>query len=362
MENVPPDFNERRVHVLDQYNWSSNYGNEMDVLAPGVRIWSTLRTSHGYPYGEKQGTSMAAPHVTGLAGLILSEQPRLPVDDVEGIICASCTDILSDRDGGDELTGYDEWSGYGRIYADSALKYLHWPYMYDHYAETGGYSVGNTSKLQMRFYGDGDLYGTYFAKRYDVRCDITYLQSYGTFPHVWGRGYGASVGWSAANPNYQVGFCRLVRGSETHTGCQLQTYVYEIWTAEGRYEGWYPCRPSEAVFAYTVLAGVPPTSVEGGETVPGVSRVMVYPASPNPLRESTRLSFLIARSEEVSVKVFEIGGREVRSLFAGELKSGEHGVNWDGRDNLGERVSPGVYLCTVATRECAASTKLVVLK
>jgi subtilisin len=40
----------------------SNYGAGVDIIAPGVCIWSTL---HGGGYGYKSGTSMAAPHVTG---------------------------------------------------------------------------------------------------------------------------------------------------------------------------------------------------------------------------------------------------------------------------------------------------------
>ena len=48
-------------------NWSSNFGEGIDIWAPGEFIYSAdLNPGAGY-YGTKNGTSMAAPHVTGLA-------------------------------------------------------------------------------------------------------------------------------------------------------------------------------------------------------------------------------------------------------------------------------------------------------
>lgn len=58
----------------------SNYGStSVDLAAPGVRILSTLP---GGAYGQYSGTSMAAPHVTGAALLLLSEDPDATVADL----------------------------------------------------------------------------------------------------------------------------------------------------------------------------------------------------------------------------------------------------------------------------------------
>ncbi|WP_018629288.1 S8 family peptidase [Niabella aurantiaca] len=63
----------------------SNYGKkEVDVFAPGVLIYSTL--PGGDTYGNQQGTSMAAPVVTGLAALIMSYYPGLSAVQVKEII------------------------------------------------------------------------------------------------------------------------------------------------------------------------------------------------------------------------------------------------------------------------------------
>ena len=66
----------------------SNFGKkEVDVFAPGVKIYSTI--PGGNTYGDAQGTSMAAPVVAGLAAFILSYYPRLSAEQLKYIIEAS---------------------------------------------------------------------------------------------------------------------------------------------------------------------------------------------------------------------------------------------------------------------------------
>lgn len=62
---------------------NSNYGDELDIVAPGHEIRSTLSNSS---YGDLSGTSMAAPFVSGVAALILSVNPNLTGQQVRDII------------------------------------------------------------------------------------------------------------------------------------------------------------------------------------------------------------------------------------------------------------------------------------
>ncbi len=73
--------------------------------------------------------------------------------------------------------------------------------------------------------------------------------------------------------------------------------------------------------------------------------------SPNPFNPSTRLFISLPRPTKVHLRIFSANGRMVRSLFEGELPSGEHIFFWDGRDALGAHVASGVYFADMVTAE-----------
>lgn len=93
------------------YALYSNYGEYIDVVAPGTNIASTFA---GHQYAALSGTSMAAPHVAALAALIRSVNPRLSNDEVRSIILESADD-LGER-------GKDPYYGYGLINVYRALE------------------------------------------------------------------------------------------------------------------------------------------------------------------------------------------------------------------------------------------------
>lgn len=107
------------VAAIDQYDdptrWSyergSNLGDWIELAAPGNEIYSTLISN---TYGSKSGTSMAAPHVSGVAALVWSRYPHLNKDSVRYWLRSSADDL--------GLTGFDMYYGYGRINAHTAVK------------------------------------------------------------------------------------------------------------------------------------------------------------------------------------------------------------------------------------------------
>lgn len=104
----------------DQKSVFSNFGKTVSVSAPGTDILSTLPTYKvgvkPLSYGKLSGTSMAAPHVAGLAGLILSQKPGLKPAEVRKIIESTAKDL------GD--IGLDQYFGNGRVDALAALQSL----------------------------------------------------------------------------------------------------------------------------------------------------------------------------------------------------------------------------------------------
>jgi subtilisin family serine protease len=68
----------------------SNYGNVVDISAPGVDIYSTFKSNS---YTKLTGTSMAAPHVAGAAALYISLHPEASPNDVKSYLITSGTNL-----------------------------------------------------------------------------------------------------------------------------------------------------------------------------------------------------------------------------------------------------------------------------
>ena len=91
----------------------SNFGNWVDVSAPGDNIYSTLP---GGNYGYLSGTSMAAPLVAGLAGLMKSLNPGMPASDIVNCIRSTAVNINALN------PSYSGSLGTGRINAAAAMQ------------------------------------------------------------------------------------------------------------------------------------------------------------------------------------------------------------------------------------------------
>ncbi|UCD13698.1 MAG: S8 family serine peptidase, partial [Thermoplasmatales archaeon] len=98
----------------DEDDWGpgsgSNYGDWVDVAAPGNLIGTTSLDPEFYYYTAASGTSLSTPMVAGLAALILSKNPVLSPDDIKSVICKNVDPYNS-----------SEYIGTGRINAYKAL-------------------------------------------------------------------------------------------------------------------------------------------------------------------------------------------------------------------------------------------------
>ncbi len=97
----------------------SNYGARLDLVAPGVEIFSTLRNGNNY-YGyyggsasNSSGTSFASPHVAGVAALVRSLRPDLSQSAVYELVRHTADDVGE--------PGFDNYTGWGRLNAARAV-------------------------------------------------------------------------------------------------------------------------------------------------------------------------------------------------------------------------------------------------
>jgi subtilisin family serine protease len=106
--------------------WSStsgsNYGNHIDVVAPGNYIYGLSHTSNSGYETYWGGTSQATPLVSGIVSLMLSLNPNLTVDQINIILRNTAEDQIGNPL--EDTFGWDQYYGAGRVNAFNALSYV----------------------------------------------------------------------------------------------------------------------------------------------------------------------------------------------------------------------------------------------
>jgi hypothetical protein len=81
-------------------------------------------------------------------------------------------------------------------------------------------------------------------------------------------------------------------------------------------------------------------------------------AAPNPFGSATVVRFTTAAPGAAELEVRDLQGRRVRRLLAGDLSAGAHAARWDGRDDAGRWLAPGVYWLRLETAGGVAGRKV----
>jgi len=132
----------------------------------------------------------------------------------------------------------------------------------------------------------------------------------------------------------------------------------------------------ENIYTYRQLTHFTYVPAEPG-TYEGLIKVTNYPVSvtdliqkpvsalavyPNPFNPTTTIAFSTSQTQVVEVSLYNLKGQKVRTLHKGILKSGEHKLIWDGKDNTGRTVSSGVYFTRIETGKQSLTRKLLLMK
>jgi hypothetical protein len=82
---------------------------------------------------------------------------------------------------------------------------------------------------------------------------------------------------------------------------------------------------------------------------------------PNPFCRSTTIAYTVEREAAIEIAVFNVQGRKVRTLVSGQAFPGRHTITFDGTDDRGHRVSPGVYFYRLTIGDWRSAKKMIVL-
>ncbi|HEY6866334.1 MAG TPA: S8 family serine peptidase, partial [Candidatus Eisenbacteria bacterium] len=243
----------------------SSYGPGLDVVAPGVDVWTTFMT---YPsaagarydgYVPATGTSFAAPFVTGTAGLLAALRPELTDTDVQRLIRESAHDLGP--------AGPDPETGWGRLDAAAALAALP-PGSGLWHDEVAGERFTAIAEDTLRVSDPGPgtltaLRGSHRAELVEVAATVALPDSFLGTPRVWPRVGGTSTVRAGFRLRYFAPWCEVAAppraGAAEPDRFTLRGYLYRVRDDDlpaGLDDPWVPVPPDQARFGFTVLGRV----------------------------------------------------------------------------------------------------------
>lgn len=83
---------------------------------------------------------------------------------------------------------------------------------------------------------------------------------------------------------------------------------------------------------------------------------------PNPFNSTTVISYQLSAFVDIQLMIFNTTGQLIRTLISGNQIIGSHVVTWNGRDNSGQPISSGVYLCRLQIGDQVQTRKLILVK
>jgi hypothetical protein len=173
-----------------------------------------------------------------------------------------------------------------------------------------------------------------------------------------------------SSPNHQAYEIYYLKQNELNTENEYQTYygaiMYDLLN-NGNYDILISMtdatvKPSAGRFVTKIYKPDSLTSINNEDRNIIPSSDILYQNYPNPFNPSTTIIFQMTHYSEVSIKIYDILGKEVRQLLEDNLPSGEHTIQWDGKDDKGNPLSGGIYFIHMVADSYQKTIKTVLLK
>jgi len=222
--------------------------------------------------------------------------------------------------------------------------------------EDGEFNVGEIIEIPIQLIGGDNLLS--------FEMDIEYDPEIVSF---------AMVVWSdmiehfSIEENNESGLLRVAGSGSTPDGVEgvfgnLQVFV------DGGFEGESfditinEYRVNENDFVENIVATFNKTSVGIGDLYTTPDIYSLHQNYPNPFNPSTQISYNLPEDAMVNINVYDLMGRSVRTLVSSNQITGYRSVRWDGKNNLGEGVSAGMYIYMIQAGKFRQTKKMVLLK
>jgi carboxyl-terminal processing protease len=90
--------------------------------------------------------------------------------------------------------------------------------------------------------------------------------------------------------------------------------------------------------------------------------IHLYQNYPNPFNPVTKITFKLPDPSIVSLVIYDITGRQIKTLTSSWYPAGSHQIQWDGRDDRGNLVASGIYVYRINTGNYSQARKMMLLK
>jgi hypothetical protein len=101
---------------------------------------------------------------------------------------------------------------------------------------------------------------------------------------------------------------------------------------------------------------------QGMALVPSGMAPRVLPARPNPFTDATDISYEVPAPKHVTLRVYSVTGKLVRTLVDATVSQGVHRAPWNGRDSAGRVVSSGIYFVKLSDGSAESTIRIMRLK
>lgn len=156
-----------------------------------------------------------------------------------------------------------------------------------------------------------------------------------------------------------VGVYRSIDGGNNWS--TLSSGLTYVWSVTSVQEG-----DSTRIYAGTCSYGVVqyPKKTVGVEApdLGSTGKVILHQNYPNPLSQRTVIGYQILSPGHVTLKIYDISGRLIKTLVNREQDVGYHKAYWNGKDELGQNVANGIYFYHLEVNECKQIKKMMVIR
>ena len=109
-----------------------------------------------------------------------------------------------------------------------------------------------------------------------------------------------------------------------------------------------------------INAGSPTLLSNDEQSIPNV--YVLYENNPNPFNPVTTLRYDLPENGYVNIIIYDMLGRQVKTLFNQTQSAGIHSIQWNATNDYGKPVSAGIYLYQIQAGEYISTKKMVLLK